>query len=293
MPDRRTQESSRVFISYRRQDAGHFAGRLYDRLAGRFGESNVFMDIDSIGPGLNFAESIDKAMRGSQVVLVLIGSSWLSAVDENKHRRLDNPEDFVRREIETALAQDRPIIPILVDHVEMPSEQDMPDAVSRLPSFQALRMERDSFNHDFEQLLKAILVLTKPPPRKRKPKAPKAYQAIAGSNRWRAEPLERKESSIKLRITLSHRSHLLEYAVKTGLLGFGKTVSDLRVDGEQPLDLDISSDSNFGNTYFRLDFNIVDGGIELPYIIKTRVSSGRIRIFDLTVAERKLFTHRY
>ena len=87
---------AQVFISYRRQETSHLAGRLYDRLAERFGEDRVFMDVDSIEPGLDFSDAIQQAVGSSDVLLALIGRNWLTATDEAGRRRLDDPDDLVR-----------------------------------------------------------------------------------------------------------------------------------------------------------------------------------------------------
>jgi hypothetical protein len=78
------------------------AGRLYDRLVTRFGAGNVFMDVDSIEPGLDYGEAIDKAVGSCDVLLVVIGTRWLDAVDEHNRRRLDDPDDLIMLEIATA-----------------------------------------------------------------------------------------------------------------------------------------------------------------------------------------------
>ena len=90
--------AGRIFISYRRADTQHVAGRLFDRLAEHFGAGNVFMDVDSIEPGLDFAEAVDNAVGRCEVLLALIGSHWVDAVDEHGNRRLEDPDDFVRLE---------------------------------------------------------------------------------------------------------------------------------------------------------------------------------------------------
>jgi hypothetical protein len=97
------REPGRIFLSYRRTDAQHLAGRLYDRLEARFGAGNVFMDVDSIEPGLAYGEAIDKAVGSRDVLLVVIGTGWLEAVDEHNRRRLDDPDDLIVLEIATAL----------------------------------------------------------------------------------------------------------------------------------------------------------------------------------------------
>src|SRR5207253_8227229 len=97
-------EGGGIFVSYRRQETSHLAGRLYDRLADRFGEGQVFIDVDTIEPGVDFAEEITRAVAACQVLVAVIGPSWLIASDERGRRRLDDPNDFVRLEIESALA---------------------------------------------------------------------------------------------------------------------------------------------------------------------------------------------
>ena len=93
----------RIFLSYRRQDTSGTTGRLYDRLVDRFGPDQVFMDVDSIEVGLDFAEVIQRAVAACGVLLAVIGPQWLSATDKDGHRRLEDPDDVVRLEIEAAL----------------------------------------------------------------------------------------------------------------------------------------------------------------------------------------------
>jgi TIR domain len=106
-------------MSYRREDAAYPAGWLFDLLASHFGEDKLFKDVDSIHPGDDFVEVITAAVGSCDVLLVLIGSQWLTITDQNGQRRLDNP-DFVRLEIETALTRDVRVIPILVGEAKMP-----------------------------------------------------------------------------------------------------------------------------------------------------------------------------
>jgi hypothetical protein len=105
---------ARIFLCYRRDDSGGYAGRLYDRLGQRFGHDNLFMDIDTIAPGLDFVEAIEKAVGTCDVLLAVIGRQWLTSTDSQGQRRLDNPEDFVRLEIVTALVRQIRVIPVLV-----------------------------------------------------------------------------------------------------------------------------------------------------------------------------------
>ena len=123
---------SGIFISYRRDDSAGFAGRLYDRLAERFGAARVFMDIDAIAPGHEFATDIEKALSDCKACIVLIGRDWLTITDENGRRRLDDPTDFVRLEVATAIRRGIAVFPVLVDKAKPPSSAALPDEIRPL-----------------------------------------------------------------------------------------------------------------------------------------------------------------
>jgi hypothetical protein len=157
--DRTTAASSTsagIFISYRRQDSDHLAGRLYDRLADRFGESQVFMDVDTIEPGVDFAEKISRALAACQVLVAVVGPAWLTATDERGRRRLDDQDDFVRLEIETALARGVRIIPVLAQGAVMPGQDDLPESLAGLARSNALLVRHESFRSDAGRLVTAI-----------------------------------------------------------------------------------------------------------------------------------------
>src|SRR5207247_608008 len=101
----------KIFINYRREDAAGHAGRLYDALASRFGDENIFMDVDKLEPGVDFKEAISNAVGSCDVFVALIGKSWLSLQDQRGRRRLDQPGDYVRLEIDAALGRDVRVIP--------------------------------------------------------------------------------------------------------------------------------------------------------------------------------------
>ena len=92
-----------VFISYRRDDTAGHAGRLFDALVRRFGEPAVFMDLTDIAPGSDFVETIDRAVGSCDVLLVLIGRNWSTSADDQGRARLEDPQDFIRHEVATAL----------------------------------------------------------------------------------------------------------------------------------------------------------------------------------------------
>ena len=130
--DLTTPGKGRIFISYRRADSAGYAGRIYDRLIAHFGENAVFMDVDTIEAGLDFVEVLQNAVQSFDVLVALIGRSWLNIKDETGKRRLDNPEDFVRIEIAAALERDIRVILILVGGVPMPRSTELPRNLSHL-----------------------------------------------------------------------------------------------------------------------------------------------------------------
>ena len=148
--------SGGIFISYRRQDASHLAGRLYDRLADRFGDAQIFMDVDTIELGRDFAEVIAGAIGSCQVLLALIGPRWLAAAGPDGRPRLADPDDFVRLEIQTALDRDIRVIPVLIDGAGMPGPGELPPPMARLSRRNALFMRHESFRRDADELVTAI-----------------------------------------------------------------------------------------------------------------------------------------
>ena len=146
----------RIFMSYRRDDTAYPAGWLYDRLAGHFARSQVFKDIDSIELGDDFAEVITTAVESCDVLLALIGGRWLTVTGQDGRRRLDNPDDFVRLEIEAALARDVRVIPILVEGARMPRADELPASLSKLARRQALELSPSRFDVDTQRLLRAL-----------------------------------------------------------------------------------------------------------------------------------------
>ncbi|WP_285314189.1 toll/interleukin-1 receptor domain-containing protein [Pseudarthrobacter sp. fls2-241-R2A-168] len=148
--------SGRIFISYRREETAYPAGWLYDRLADRYGGGQVFKDVDSIQLGDDFVESITRAVGSCDVVLVLIGDEWLTIADEHGRRRLDDPDDFVRLEVQAALTRNVRVIPILVDTARMPRADELPESLNRLVRRQALEFSPARFEFDTSRLFKVL-----------------------------------------------------------------------------------------------------------------------------------------
>ena len=123
---------TKIFISYRRDDSSYIAGMINDRLGKHFGPNSVFLDIDSIPLGLDFRKHISDSVGQCNVLLALIGDSWINATNDQGSRRLDDPTDFVRLEVESALKRDIPVIPVLVGKARMPSATELPSSLQEL-----------------------------------------------------------------------------------------------------------------------------------------------------------------
>jgi hypothetical protein len=149
---------SKLFISYRRTDSPDTVGRIYDRLAARFGEENIFRDIDSISAGTDFRQSISDAVQGCHVVLAVIGKEWLHAKDDKGKQRLDDPDDFVRIELETGLnKKEIRVIPVLINHAGMPTQEELPDSLKKLAYRHAVSIRPDpDFNSDIQRLVHSL-----------------------------------------------------------------------------------------------------------------------------------------
>jgi hypothetical protein len=132
-----------VFISYRRDDARWPAGALYRKLVEQFGSEHVFYDIDSIPPGVDWRAHIEGMLAKVDVALILIGSRWLEAADERGRRRLDDPADTLRFELEVILARGIHAIPVLLDATAVPAPKDLPDPIRALPARNAIRLRSE------------------------------------------------------------------------------------------------------------------------------------------------------
>ncbi len=147
---------SGIFISYRRDDSAGFAGRLYDRLAERFGADRVFMDIDTIAPGHEFATDIERALTDCDACVVLIGRDWLTIADADGRRRLDDPTDFVRLEVATAIRRGITVFPVLLNRTTPPSSATLPEEIQPLAGRQAIELTNERWNYDVARLVLAL-----------------------------------------------------------------------------------------------------------------------------------------
>jgi hypothetical protein len=154
---------SAIFISYRRADSKHFTGRMYDRLRSELGRDAVFKDVDSIPAGSDFPTVLNERLRRCQVALVIIGRHWTAAREDDGTRRLDNPNDFVRIEVETVLRRGIPVIPVLIDGADFPAARDLPASLRDLLRRNAVEVEDDPrFDTDMARLARTLSRLLTP-----------------------------------------------------------------------------------------------------------------------------------
>jgi CHASE2 domain-containing sensor protein len=145
-----------IFISYRRQDAGPSARLLRDRLCREFGEEHIFFDVAAIAPGEDFVRAIDTKVASCEVLLPVIGKTWLTCVDETGARRIDAPKDYVRHEIASALRQNVRTIPVLVDNARMPREEDLPAEIAPLAKLNAHELRDTRYDDDVGLLIEQL-----------------------------------------------------------------------------------------------------------------------------------------
>lgn len=154
---------SGLFLSYRRDDSRDIAGRLSDRLRQDFGSEQLFLDIDAIPAGTDFEAVLTERLQRCDVLLAMIGPQWENIADSGGQRRLDDPQDFVRREIAAALRRnDVRVIPVLVSGARMPRAANLPDDLKALAARQSYELRYERFNADANDLVAQLAKVVKP-----------------------------------------------------------------------------------------------------------------------------------
>lgn len=217
---------SRIFINYRRQDTEGYVGRLYDHLLKQFKPHDIFMDVQNIEPGADFVQVLENAVSECDIFLAMIGPHWGKLKNESDELRLHEWNDFVRIEIETALKQNKVVIPILVGGAKMPNPNTLPEAIQSLSRRNALTLSHSRFASDVEDLVKFMRdLLPSHPSFKRK-----ANPAI----------LAQKEVKLKeARMDLINAKNSPLYAYRTQqryypVLGEGYADANIMIVGESP-----------------------------------------------------------
>lgn len=149
--------ATNIFISYRKDDSRWNTQLLYDRLSHYFSPRVLFKDFNTIKAGEDYRKVINEALKKCHVLLVIIGKNWLNSSDENDRQRLQNPEDLLRIEIETALSRNIRVIPILFDNIAMPSKSLLPETLWPLTLRQSVSVSETNFDYDIRHLAEAII----------------------------------------------------------------------------------------------------------------------------------------
>ncbi|PKO35353.1 MAG: hypothetical protein CVU34_03355 [Betaproteobacteria bacterium HGW-Betaproteobacteria-7] len=147
-----------IFISYRRQDSQSAAGRLADHLREHLRSVRIFRDVETIEPGVDFVEAIDRALRSCGILLAIIGPRWLNVTNAAGRRRLEDPDDFIRLEIASALGSSNVrVIPVLVEGAEMPAADQLPDDLKQLARRNAIELTDKRWEFDVSKLLETVI----------------------------------------------------------------------------------------------------------------------------------------
>lgn len=151
-----------IFISYRREDGSGYAIPLYDRLVKSFGRERVFKDIEVIRPGEDFVAEIERNLISCDVLIAMIGKTWLSSKDDKGQQRLSDSEDFVRRELQAALDRNIRVIPVLVGGAAMPKIEDLPSSLVELARRQWMEINDKRFHGDMDALIESLADIVTP-----------------------------------------------------------------------------------------------------------------------------------
>jgi hypothetical protein len=156
-----SKRNDKIFLSYRREDTAHVAGRVYDHLERAYGPDQLFFDVEDIPFGVDFREYIKKSMIDSRVLIAVVGKRWLK---RSFWPLFGASEDFVQAELELAIELNVRIIPLLVDGAQMPRKNNLPDSISQVSYLNAapIRGGRD-FRTDMQRILSQITALRQEP----------------------------------------------------------------------------------------------------------------------------------
>jgi TIR domain/SIR2-like domain len=145
----------KVFLNYRHEDTKSTARLLYEMLKARFGAENVFLDYDSLRPGMRWFDEIKSHLADSGAVLVLIGPHWTSSLTAHLQRGGD---DYVLKEIDLALRSGPrvTVIPVLVDQTELPDPRNLPLSLMPLLQCQVQLLRHTDLSDDVDDLIERL-----------------------------------------------------------------------------------------------------------------------------------------
>ena len=228
---------SRIFINYRRHDTEGYVGRLYDHLLKQFKPHDIFMDVQNIEPGADFVQVLEDAISACDIFLAMIGPHWLTLKNDEGERRLDEWNDFVRIEIETALKQGKIVIPILVGGANMPNPKYLPETIETFGRRNALTLSHNRFTNDVEDLVTFMRAsLPSHPSFKRKANSSELAEKEQKIKQVRLDLLGAKDSPL-----YAHRIEKNYYPV----LGEGYADANIMIIGESPGEREAKSGKPF------------------------------------------------
>jgi hypothetical protein len=155
---------STVFISYRRENTAGEATALYRDLVSRLGKNSVFMDVDSIALGRDFRSILQETLASCDQMLVLIGRNWADVKDGAGRTRLENPEDYVRLEIEAALKRNIPVTPVFVQGALMPTPEQLTGEIKDLVYRNGFELGHGRWESDVNEMVRRLGLEKKLPP---------------------------------------------------------------------------------------------------------------------------------
>ncbi len=153
--------SKKIFISYRRDDSAPFALTISSLIEKNFGEGSAFIDVD-LQAGIDFVKELDARLAQCRAIIVVIGKGWVAAKGEGGALRLHDEKDWVRLEIERALARGIPVFPVLVDGAVLPRATELPASMHRLLNSQAISVRTTSFRQDASGLIRDLRFIVRP-----------------------------------------------------------------------------------------------------------------------------------
>ncbi|MFC1434137.1 TIR domain-containing protein [Streptacidiphilus sp. N1-3] len=145
-----------VFINYRTGDGDQLAAAVDEALRAKLGDDMVFRDHRTIRKGADYRVELQQNLERCSVLLVLIGSNWLTLTDSSGHRRIDAPDDWVRREIASMLTWRRRVIPILLNDARLPGPNELPHEIAELPNHQAMYLRTKHVHQDLPLIVSEV-----------------------------------------------------------------------------------------------------------------------------------------
>ena len=247
---------SRIFISYRRDDTDASAGRLYDAMVLAYEEELIFKDIDSIPLGSNFKKVIESKIKESDIVLVIIGKSFTTLKDESGTPRIFNTADFVRLEIANALAQEKVVIPVPVDHATIPRQEELPPSLQELPFINGIKLNHGSWKRDTTKLFNEI------------------DEISAGLESEKAEQVKREEEESRIDLTgFAHWLTAGEWKVRNTGLDLKDDIWSFSPDGKLRCRLDKWTKDGDRPHFWKMNDSVLTVSLNNNYATFTAVIS--------------------